>query len=125
MKYTVTSQSCFSAAHFLRNYNGSCENIHGHNWKIEVSVSSSTLDEQGFVIDFLKLCDHIEEAKAKFDHTNINDVPPFDKVNPTAENICKHLYEMIDEKVKDLREDAYVSGIKVWELENCFAQITV
>lgn len=97
--YKLCVKSKFSAAHKLLNYPGACGGIHGHNWTIEVTVGSETLDENGMVIDLLELKKHIDECVSQFDHRLINEVAPFDKLNPTSENIARHLYDYISKKI--------------------------
>ena len=116
MDYTITTQMTFSAAHYLRGHQGSCARLHGHNWTVEVSVTTDKLDENGFVIDFLALEDILKQTLAPFDHNSLNEVAPFDIQNPTAENIAAYIYQAINEKIKDLTSNAKVSEVTVWEL---------
>jgi 6-pyruvoyltetrahydropterin/6-carboxytetrahydropterin synthase len=93
MPYTVTIKTGFSAAHFLRGYDGSCSRLHGHNWKVTVEASTDVLDKIGMSVDFYVLQKKAEEVVEKFDHRDINSVPPFDKeLNPTSENIARYIY---------------------------------
>lgn len=80
-----------SSSHNLRDYTGPCANVHGHNWKITVYCRGSELDRQGMLIDFKE----IKNLVNTFDHKHLNDIPPFDKINPTAERIAEHLCELI------------------------------
>ncbi len=125
MKHTVYREAFFSAAHHLRNYNGKCENIHGHNWRVRVSVSSGALDSDGFVIDFKLLDKIINMILDRLDHHDINEVSPFDKINPTAENISLFILEEADRSVKEIRNDLYVSQVDVWESEKSCASVEV
>lgn len=81
-----------SSAHVLRGYEGACERVHGHNFRIEAIVRAHALDELGMGIDFRVLTTMIEEITAPLDHRLLNEVPPFDEVNPTAENLAAHVY---------------------------------
>jgi 6-pyruvoyltetrahydropterin/6-carboxytetrahydropterin synthase len=93
MPYTVTIETEFSAAHFLRGYDGSCSRLHGHNWKVTVEAKTDVLDNIGMSIDFYVLQKKTEDIVAKFDHRDINSIPPFDKeLNPTSENIARYFY---------------------------------
>jgi 6-pyruvoyltetrahydropterin/6-carboxytetrahydropterin synthase len=86
-----------SAAHVLRGYAGACERVHGHNFKVEVEVHGRSLDDVGMAIDFYELERMTQEILAPFDHRLLNDVPPFSEVNPTAENIARHVFEALAE----------------------------
>jgi 6-pyruvoyltetrahydropterin/6-carboxytetrahydropterin synthase len=103
----------FSSAHSLRDYPGDCANMHGHNWKVEVLVSSKELDESGMVIDFRKIKQQTKKVISKLDHRYLNEVKPFDKVNPTAENLAKYLYEEIDKNITN--DKVIVYKVIVWE----------
>jgi 6-pyruvoyltetrahydropterin/6-carboxytetrahydropterin synthase len=92
--YTVTIQTEFSAAHIIRGYNGPCSRLHGHNWKVTVEAKTDVLDTIGMSVDFYVLQKKTEEIVAKFDHRDINSIPPFDKeLNPTSENIARYIYD--------------------------------
>jgi len=82
----------FSSAHVLRGYPGACERVHGHNFRVEVVVRATGLDALGMGLDFRELTRMTEEITAILDHRLLNDVPPFDEVNPTAENIAAYIY---------------------------------
>ncbi len=87
MKFEVRAVTKFSAAHVLHGYAGACERIHGHNFEVELEVQRDTLDEVGMAFDFVQLRRMADEVSAGLDHRLLNDVPPFDTRNPTAENI--------------------------------------
>jgi 6-pyruvoyltetrahydropterin/6-carboxytetrahydropterin synthase len=92
--YTVTIETEFSAAHIIRGYNGPCSRLHGHNWKVTVEAKTEVLDHLGMSVDFYVLQKKTEEITAKFDHRDINSIPPFDKeLNPTSENIARYIYD--------------------------------
>lgn len=117
--YHLTIQTHFAAAHNLLNYNGDCENLHGHNWKIEATVSTEKLDEAGLGIDFKILKKHTNSIMDMLDHKYLNDLPPFKKISPSSEHISKFIY---DELVKSLQEfDVRVDKITVWESDNACA----
>ncbi len=82
----------FSSAHVLRGYAGACERVHGHNFRVEAVVRAHALDSLGMGLDFRELTAMIEALTAELDHRLLNEVPPFDEVNPTAENLAAHLY---------------------------------
>ena len=111
--YQVSIQTQFSAAHFLRNYKGNCENLHGHNWKVEVTVSSDTLDDTGMVIDFTILKQKTTNIIEQFDHTHLNEIPHFVKINPSSENIAAYVFNLLKEELKDTT--VMLTKVSVWE----------
>jgi 6-pyruvoyltetrahydropterin/6-carboxytetrahydropterin synthase len=110
--YTIKVESDFSAAHNLRGYKGKCEELHGHNWKVETSVLKDKLDKTGMVLDFKYLKTKLKQVLDSLDHKYLNDVPYFKKVNPTSENIAKYIYDRL--KCQGLK----VNSVTVWESEN-------
>ena len=117
--YEIKILSTFSAAHSLRNYPGNCKNIHGHNWKVEVVMQSLNLDNIGMAIDFRRLKQETQGLLDTLDHTYINENPPFNLLNPTAENMARWVYETLSKKLDD--QNARVSRVNVWENENSSA----
>ncbi len=113
--YEVTIRSNFSSAHRLREYKGKCENLHGHNWAVEAAVSSKTLDEHGLLIDFGRLKEKLRGILDGLDHTNLNELPPFDKENPTSENIAKFIFDKL--KGSGIR----AQRVSVWESDTSCA----
>ena len=103
-----------SAAHLLRDYEGPCSRLHGHNWKIRVEVSSNEIDKHGIAIDFLDLKNVTWKVIGSFDHNNFNIIAPFDKINPTAENIVKYFF---DEISLLLPSNVNLKSIRLWETE--------
>lgn len=94
--FTVTIETEFSAAHILRGYDGPCSRPHGHNWKVIVEARSEKLDNIGMSLDFYTLQKKTEEVVSKFDHRDINTIPPFDKeLNPTSENLACFIYQAL------------------------------
>ncbi len=117
--FEVSVQQFFSAAHMLRNYKGKCENIHGHNWKVQVFVSKEGLNKQGMVVDFTDLKKILCKILSSFDHKFLNDIPYFKKNNPTSENIAKYIYDELLKRL-DIAQTAYLR-VCVWETENSCA----
>lgn len=108
----------FASAHRLHGYPGDCANLHGHNWKIEVQVSGTQLNEIGMVIDFKEIKRHAKEVVKELDHTYLNDHPHFSKVNPTAENIAEFLFKQIQNRIES--PEVNMHSITVWENDrNC------
>ena len=111
--YTVTIETEFSAAHIIRGYNGPCSRLHGHNWKVTVEAKTDILDTLGMSVDFYVLQKKTEEITAKFDHRDMNSIPPFDKeLNPTSENIARYIY---DELKKLLSSQIKLSFVAIGE----------
>lgn len=94
--YDVTIETGFSAAHFLRNYEGKCEKLHGHNWKVQITVSAGKLDEKGLAIDFKTLREIANKFVEKFDHVNLNELAEFKNNNPTTENIARTIFDKLE-----------------------------
>ena len=120
--YHVTIQTHFSAAHYLRNYHGRCENLHGHNWKIEVTASSDKLDEAGIALDFSILKKKTKAILQKLDHRHLNDIAPFTETNPSSENIALFLFNLLSEDLNDF--PVTLTRVTVWESENSKASYT-
>ncbi|MDD4203114.1 MAG: 6-carboxytetrahydropterin synthase QueD [Candidatus Omnitrophica bacterium] len=113
--YTVKIISDFNGAHNLRGYEGACENLHGHNWKVEAFVGSETLDNLGMVVDFKVVKKFLFEILDKLDHTYLNELSPFTEINPTSENIAKYIFDSLSQKIKNLKK------INVWETDTSCA----
>ena len=99
--FEIARERTFSASHQLRNYKGRCERLHGHNWRIRVCVSAKDLDSSGMVIDFHELDRMMGLAIEAFDHRHLNDVPAFEKDNPSAENIARAIGESVKNQLAD------------------------
>ena len=115
MSFEASVQSSFSAAHRLRGYKGRCENMHGHNWKVELSVVAEGLNKQGIVVDFVDLKKALNKVLMQLDHKVLNDIRYFKKINPTSENIAKYIYDRV--KGQGLR----VKSVSVWETDTSCA----
>jgi len=120
--FHLTITTDFAAAHSLRDYPGDCANMHGHNWLLEISVASEVLNESGMVIDFRTIKSITKTVVNRLDHKYINDVVPFDKLNPTAENLAKYLFDEIDLLITD--ENINMSKVVVWETPRACAIYT-
>ncbi|OQA91669.1 MAG: 6-carboxy-5,6,7,8-tetrahydropterin synthase [Elusimicrobia bacterium ADurb.Bin231] len=108
----------FSAAHSLKNYKGKCENLHGHNYKVRVFVAGESLDNSGMLMDFTELKRDVSSILLLLDHKCLDDVEPFDKTNPTAENIAKYIYDKL--KMKIQTPGRSIEKVFVWETDkNC------
>jgi 6-pyruvoyltetrahydropterin/6-carboxytetrahydropterin synthase len=91
----------FSAAHYLRGYQGDCSALHGHNWTVQAIVKSPTLDEIGIALDFRKLKAELDDILDEFDHTNVSDHEAFTELNPTSEVLAMVIYEKLSERLND------------------------
>lgn len=91
--YEISVREHFDAAHALRGYRGKCENIHGHRYEVVANLRYTELDDIGLACDFTVVKKHLREVLSGFDHVSLNDVAPFDKINPSAENIAQKIYE--------------------------------
>ncbi len=114
-RYQMKILTDFAAAHHLRGYEGPCSRMHGHNWKVEVQVSASRLDEIGMGLDFKLIKQATNQLINRLDHQNLNELPPFDQQNPTAENIAAYLYHELS---ATLNTDVIrVASVTLWETE--------
>ncbi|MDY0088318.1 MAG: 6-carboxytetrahydropterin synthase QueD [Coriobacteriia bacterium] len=110
--YELSVKSHFDAAHSLLGYPGECRELHGHTWDVEVTVRGAELDEIGIVYDFKQLKDDLGHVLERYDHAYLNEVSPFDQINPTAENLARVIFEALSATVGDSVDVAEVS---VWE----------
>ena len=111
--YEVYKEATFSGAHNLREYGGKCEALHGHNWRVRVFVCTEQLDDLGMVVDFKVLKAAMNEGIDYVDHKFLNEIEPFDEINPSAENIARFFYDRTAAKINDDR--IRVSRVMVWE----------
>jgi 6-pyruvoyltetrahydropterin/6-carboxytetrahydropterin synthase len=109
--YQISVEQHFDAAHFLRGYQGKCEKMHGHRYKVVLKVEAPELNDIGLAYDFVELKKHLSEVIARFDHTCLNDEPPFDEINPSAENIAADIYKQLKKRLAQVT----ISSIEVWE----------
>ncbi|MFH1791396.1 MAG: 6-carboxytetrahydropterin synthase QueD [Candidatus Omnitrophota bacterium] len=113
--YKICVRDDFSGAHNLRGYAGKCENLHGHNWKVEVRIASKKTDSIGMVMDFKTARKYLADVLGRLDHKHLNKTPYFMKHNPTSENIAKFIYDALSKRVRDIAE------VTVWETDNASA----
>lgn len=117
--YELKILTQFSAAHRLLEFDGKCEHMHGHNWKVEVFVRGETLGDDGLLIDFRDLKSAANRVLERLDHKVLNEVEPFDRINPSSENIARYLFESLS---RDLDSDAVrVSRVTAWESDTACA----
>jgi 6-pyruvoyltetrahydropterin/6-carboxytetrahydropterin synthase len=117
--YQIRIKERFSAAHQLRDYGGRCEDLHGHNWTVEVVVETRHLDHRGLALDFRVLKDKTREAIQPLDHSLLNDLPAFSKENPSSENIARYIFQRL---LKLLPATGIrIARVDVWESEDACA----
>lgn len=116
--FELIVETDFAAAHSLRGYQGKCENLHGHNWKVQVVLKSQRLNDLGMVMDFKEVEDRVGEILESFDHKYLNDLAPFKRRNPTTENVSKVLYHELS---KRLPKGVSVTKVTTWESDCCGA----
>ena len=109
----------FAAAHRLRDFQGKCEQLHGHNWKVEVFVKADKLDSAGLVRDFGEIKGATNELLNGLDHHYLNELPPFQEENPSSEHIARYLFQQLSKRLND--ERARVSRVSVWESDTSSA----
>jgi 6-pyruvoyltetrahydropterin/6-carboxytetrahydropterin synthase len=117
--FEVYVETHFSAAHALRGYPGDCARLHGHNWIVRVFVRCRELDDTGIGIDFRVIKEHVQEVMRELDHCNINEIEPFREINPSSENIARHLHQELSRRINT--EAVRVSKIQVSETPNAGA----
>ena len=121
MMYTVSVQAHYDSAHFLRNYHGKCERLHGHRYVVEVALQTAELNEAGIAFDFVDLKRHLRELADGLDHENLNDLPQFADVETSAENQARYFFEALSERLPaDLVEGLLYA--RVWETPTQWAQ---
>lgn len=120
--YTLKVLADFASAHSLRNYPGDCRRLHGHNWKLEAEVVAYELDEMGMGVDFKVIKEAARSLAKRLDHRYLNDIEPFNKINPTAENIAAYFYNGLSRMLNNSR--VRVSAVTLWETERACVRYT-
>jgi len=113
--FEISVEHTFAAGHALRGYKGKCENVHGHNYRVRVTVGGQRLDSAGLLMDFVDLRKAIKALVERLDHRFLNDLTPFDEINPTAENLAKYLFDELASRVPE--QGPRVRSVTVWETE--------
>ena len=117
--FELSVEDTFAAGHALRGYRGKCEKVHGHNYKILVTIEGQELDPAGLLLDFSDVKSLLRAVMERLDHEFLNDVPPFDVLNPSAENMAKYFFEEIGKGIPAGR--VRVASVKVWETDTSSA----
>lgn len=118
--YLSAITATFSAAHYLRNYRGKCENLHGHNWKVEVAVEADSLDDAGMGLDFTVLRRKTSGVLGNLDHRALNELPAFSEENPSSENLARYIFTRLREDFQDGR--VRLRSVRVWESDTSWAE---
>ena len=111
--YQLFVEEHFDAAHYLPDYHGKCENLHGHRFKVIARLEAAGLDETGIAYDFAQLKQHLRDVLSRFDHTCLNDVPPLDRIGPSSENIAVTIYDALQPRF--VQSPVELVSIEVWE----------
>ncbi len=121
--FEISVEETFAAGHALRGYRGKCENVHGHNYKVQVTLEGAELNSIGLLVDFVEVKRILHEVADQLDHKFINDVPPFDVQNPSAENMAKYFYDEVSRRLGEcaLEAPARVAHVKLWETDTSTA----
>ncbi|HUG40071.1 MAG TPA: 6-carboxytetrahydropterin synthase QueD [Longimicrobiales bacterium] len=119
--YVVTVQAHYDSAHFLRNYQGKCERLHGHRYVVEVALGTDRLNKSGLAFDFVDVKKHLREIADWLDHENINELPPFDEIEPSAENQARFFFDELKRRLPGEMADALLYA-RVWETPTQWAQ---
>ena len=118
--FEVTIEETFAAGHALRNYHGKCENVHGHNYRCQVTMEGSDVDENGLLVDFVELKKVVHSVLDRLDHQWLNDFPPFNVINPSAENIAKYIFDEVNSGL-GTRPNSRLGQVRLWETDTAFA----
>jgi 6-pyruvoyltetrahydropterin/6-carboxytetrahydropterin synthase len=121
--YEVTAEDTFAAGHYLRDYKGKCENPHGHNYKVQVTLQGRELDRAGLLLDFRDLKQVMKHVIDYLDHQMINDLEPFTRLNPSAENLAKYFYDETNAKLNQTTDGRVsVKQVTIWETDTSIAR---
>jgi 6-pyruvoyltetrahydropterin/6-carboxytetrahydropterin synthase len=121
--FEVSVERTFAAGHALRNYHGKCENVHGHNYKVRVTLAGADLDSAGLLCDFVDVKRLMDGIIERLDHQFLNEIAPFDQLNPSAENIARYFYQELQRGLRETPPAAPVriDEVKIWETDTTTA----
>jgi 6-pyruvoyltetrahydropterin/6-carboxytetrahydropterin synthase len=121
--FEVTVEQTFAAGHALRHYKGKCENVHGHNYRVQVTVEGERLNSIGLLVDFVELKRVVRQVMERLDHQFINDLEPFTEINPSAENMAKYFYENVYSglNLSESEVPVRIAQVKIWETDTSIA----
>ena len=118
--FEISVEETFAAGHSLRNYHGKCEKLHGHNYKVQITLEGEKLNEAGLLMDFVELKRTLHATVERLDHEFLNDLPPFDVLNPSAENMAKYFYDEVS-KALPPQAGVRVTCVRLWETDTSIA----
>lgn len=119
--YTISVQAHYDASHYLRNYKGKCERLHGHRYIVEAALQTEELNESGIAFDFVDLKGHLRDLADSLDHQHLNEIPPFDEIETSAENQARFFYEELKKRLPEELADGLLYT-RVWETPTQWAQ---
>lgn len=123
LMYEVTVEDSFAAGHYLRNYKGKCENPHGHNYKVRITLRGAELDKAGLLLDFRDLKEVMKHVIDRLDHQMLNEIEPFTALNPSAENLAKYFYDQASGRLTSLTSGRVaVREVTIWETDSTTAR---
>lgn len=120
--FQVCKTFSFDAAHALRGYDGNCERMHGHRWEVAVCLEGPQVNELGILVDFRAIKAAMQAVTADYDHNVLNDVPPYDAINPSTELIARTIYLALRDQVATAADQARVAYVQVWESPTSWAK---
>ena len=120
--FELSVRQSFDAAHYLRGYTGKCEKLHGHRFEVVISIKTERLDEIGISLDFTKLKQILGNILEQMDHACLNEIPPFDIINPSSENIARSIYQQVQPELPDI--DITISSVTVYESPDSWVTYT-
>jgi 6-pyruvoyltetrahydropterin/6-carboxytetrahydropterin synthase len=115
--FEVSVEQTFAAGHALRNYKGKCENVHGHNFRVQVTIDGDRLDETGLLVDFIDVKNLMQAVIGRLDHQFLNEVAPFDVKNPSAENIAEYFHQEMTQGLAGGPVPVRIREVTVWETD--------
>ena len=121
--FEISVEKSFAAGHALRGYRGKCENVHGHNYKVRVTLTGAQLDSTGLLCDFVEVKRLMDATIDRLDHQFMNDIPPFDKLNPSAENLARYFFQELQRGIQESPPavPVRIGEVKVWETDTTTA----
>lgn len=122
--YTIRTEESFAAAHYIKEYHGKCENLHGHNYKVRIYVSGQALGKGGMLLDFGIMKKILKEALEELDHKNLNEIPYFAEKEPSAEIIAEFIFNKTDKRLREYSNACFLSRVDVFETDKNLAIYT-
>jgi 6-pyruvoyltetrahydropterin/6-carboxytetrahydropterin synthase len=120
--FEVAVELSFAAAHALRGYQGKCEQIHGHNYRVRATLEGEQVDANGLLVDFVDVKRLLKRSIEYLDHRFVNELPPFDRLNPTAENMARYFYEELERALGgEGQRGVRLKEVTVWETDTSLA----